>query len=112
MIDVNFRSITAVKNISRKEQKCIKEASRIYTERNKMSKKARKEKSLLVAINDYRKAQFELVALRNEMFPVGTRVRCNITGMEGIVTNGSLYADQVYVENCFHMGFLNMEVIK
>lgn len=59
----------------------------------------------------YARADGELRAYINELFPEGTKVRCTLTGNHYTVKKGSLYADQVFT-NLGHAGAWHLERIE
>jgi hypothetical protein len=53
------------------------------------------DKQTMKLFGDYDFAWFKLAQARHRLFPPGTKVKCKLTGRTAIVTEGSLYADQV-----------------
>lgn len=68
-----------------------------------------KQKELRAAQMKYLAAKAELIKIRDEVYPIGSRVR-NEHIIKGTVQSGSLYADQVFVSG-FHVGFTGLERI-
>lgn len=61
----------------------------------------------------YWKAECDLVHIRNELFPPGTKVECKFPiPLTATVKAGSLYADQVLTEEWGHMAWNYLERIK
>lgn len=78
-----------------------------------MSKKARMYKLLNKLIYNYIGAQCDLIEYRDKIYPPGTLVRFRY-GLKGIYTvaTGSLYADQVMLDNSFHASITSIEKIE
>lgn len=55
----------------------------------------------------YWKAESALAKSRNELFPVGSKVRSIMTNTEATIIEGSLYADQVNT-TAGHMGWISL----
>ena len=61
------------------------------------------DKDLQKAERAYDKAWANLINERNRVFPIGSKVI--LSGISRTVTNGSLYADQIFLDSKMHAGF-------
>lgn len=59
----------------------------------------------------YDKAASKLRTLRDEIYPIGTKGRCKISGFRAAVISGSLYPDQIRTTSG-HMSWRHFEIIE
>ena len=71
-------------------------------------KKEKREIAKMFA--EYHRAQAKLIQKREELFPIGCRVRCKLTHLEATVIEGSLYAGQINTTSG-HWGWVSLERI-
>lgn len=72
----------------------------------------RKKRTLLDKLEQkYHLAASDLVRERDRIFPPGMRVRCKLTGLEGVVQEGSLYPYNIKL-NDYHYSLYWIEPIE